>query len=256
MPRPKITFDSNAVTIYGEGARRGPMIVTCEHASARVPHPLRTNAHDRPWLKTHWGYDIGAATVAREIIRQSGSAGVFARFSRLVCDPNRSTDHPDWIRRSVEGHPLTFNRRLDANECKRRRSSYYEPYHDAVDRILDERLKCGGDVLLLSVHSFTPVLGNERRDMEIGVLFDRYAAVATRLAELLRDEDFKTELNQPYSGMAGMMFAANRHGSAHNVVYLETEVRQDLTDTAPKARAVGKRFASALERLTVRLRSR
>jgi predicted N-formylglutamate amidohydrolase len=38
----------------------------------------------------------------------------------------------------------------------------------------------------------------------------------------------------------------------HDVVHLEIEIRQDLIDTAPRARAVGRRIAGALSRLGIR----
>ena len=43
-----------------------------------------------------------------------------------------------------------------------------------------------------------------------------------------------------------MIYSAQRHGTAHDVVYLELEVRQDLIDTQAKALATGRRIAQAL----------
>jgi predicted N-formylglutamate amidohydrolase len=243
---------SHAAELYGARQPPIPMVVTCEHASARIPRPLRVGVEDRPFLNTHWALDIGAANVARELTRRTGSAAVLARFSRLVCDANRPVDDPTWIRETVEGHRLGFNRDVTLEERTRRRQTYYEPYHDAIDRMLGRHLQHGGEVLLLAVHSFTPVLGNEAREMELGVLFNDHEAVAVRLDKVLGEAGFRTALNEPYSGVGGMMFAAERHGRMHDVVHLEIEVRQDLIDTAPRARAVGRRIAGALSRLGIR----
>ncbi|NVB39000.1 N-formylglutamate amidohydrolase [Pseudenhygromyxa sp. WMMC2535] len=248
-------MSGDAFEIHGEG-REGPMVITCEHASARVPAPLSTSDSDRAWLETHWGYDIGAATVARRLADRSGSVAVLARYSRLVCDPNRDTDDPTWIRTHVEGQPLSFNQDLDAEERDRRARRHHAPYHAAVDRLLAQRLPRGGDVLLFSVHSFTPVFAGAVRPMELGVLFDRHAAVAERFAGLLDEQGFHTALNEPYSGMDGVIFAAQHHGAAHDVVYLELEVRQDLISDAAAAIAVADRVGAALERLRLRTKSR
>ena len=56
----------------------GPFFVTCEHASNRVPAPLRTTELDRAWMNSHWGYDIGSRTLSLELIRRTGSYGVLA----------------------------------------------------------------------------------------------------------------------------------------------------------------------------------
>ena len=94
--------------IYGS-SDSGPLVLTCEHASRRIPAPLRTTANDRKWLSTHWGWDIGARTVCREMIRQTGGVGVFARFSRLLADANRAPNHEHLVRCAVEGDVLSFN---------------------------------------------------------------------------------------------------------------------------------------------------
>lgn len=245
-----------AVDLYGYPTRSGSLVITCEHASARVPRPLRVAPEDRRWLRTHWGLDIGARTVARELVRRTRSVGVMARFSRLVCDPNRPVDSPGWILGEVEGHRVSFNQEVDGAERLRRQTLYHDAYHAAVDRILGDRLRLGGDVLLLSVHSFTPEFGDQPREMEIGILFDRYRAVAQRLQLLLDGAGFRAALNAPYSGLGGMMFAANRHGRQHGVVYLEIEVRQDLITVPAKARALARRIAAALGELNIRTRRR
>ena len=235
----------------------GPFFVTCEHASKRVPAPLRTTALDRAWMSSHWGYDIGARTLSLELIRRTGSHGVMARFSRLVCDANREPGHPDLIRASTEGHALSFNQQLDDAEVSRRLAAYHAPYHAAIDEGLRARLRVeAGDVLLLSVHTFTPVWNHRVRPMDVGVLYAPYEALAQRLVGELEREGFVTALNQPYSGREGLIYAAERHGSNHQVVFLELEVNQSLTCTPARARATGKRVAAALSRLHLRHRAR
>ena len=110
----------------------------------------------------------------------------------------------------------------------------------------------GGDVLLLSVHSFTPVLGDEIRPMEMGVLFDRFDSVAHRLASHLREQGFVTALNEPYDGKDGAIYSAGRHGCRHGVIYLEIEIRQDIIDTPEKVADVASRLAQAVDVLQIR----
>ena len=252
---PDADMGNEGFEIHGEG-RTGPMVITCEHASNALPPPLSASASDRAWLETHWGHDIGAASVARRLADRSGSVAVLATFSRLVCDPNRDPGNPTWIRTEIEGQPLSFNQGLDAAERTRREQLYQRPYHAAIDGLLRARTPAGGDVLLFSVHSFTPEYQGEDRSMELGLLFDRYAPIAARFEGYLRDEGFATALNAPYSGMDGMIFAAQRHGVEHNVVYLELEIRQDLLVDESSALAVADRIGRALDRLQLRSQPR
>ena len=247
--------DDDAFELHGAD-RASSMLITCEHASPALPAPLVLAEADRPWFETHWAFDIGAATVARRLADRRQCTAILSKFSRLVCDPNRDATNPTWIRTEIEGHPLSFNQDIDAAERERRRLSYHDPYHAVIDRLLGQRIPSGADIPLLSIHSFTPVYAGEDRSMELGILFDRYAPIAERLAGELRREGFVTALNAPYSGMDGVIFAAQRHGTAHNVVYLEIEVRQDLIADEAEAEVVADRIGEALDRLKLRARPR
>ena len=244
---------NQAYSVVGDPDKYGGrLLITCEHASNAVPAPLTKTPADQRWLDDHWGWDIGAADVVKELVRIKSCVGVLCGYSRLVIDANRELDHADLIRRQIYGEPLSFNRGLNDAEVDRRAAEFHAPYHEAVSQQLKKRLELDGDVLLLSVHSFTPELDGERRPMEIGVLFDNYEAVAERLGGLIEAQGFKTALNEPYSGMSGLIFSANLHGSNHGVIYIELEIRQDLIDTPEKAVEVARRLEPALTALQVR----
>jgi len=240
-----------AYETYGYPAQ-GPLVITCEHASKRVPAPLRSADDDKAWLGTHWGFDIGARTVARSLIRTSGSFGVFSRFSRLVCDTNRDSEDATFIRKTVEGYPLSFNRRLDDQEYQRRIKDYHVPFHAAVDATLHAHAMNSGDLLLLSIHSFTPVWNRRLRPMDIGVLYDPYEPMAQRLAERIRAQGFVVALNQPYSAKKGLAYSVDRHGRNHHVAYLELEINQAIICTPKRALAVARRLGQALSQFSVR----
>jgi len=226
-----------------------PFLITCEHASNRVPSPLRTNSQDRDWLRTHWGWDIGARSVCREVIRRTRSRGVFARYSRLICDANRAPDDPTLVLCAVEGCVLSFNAQVSVEEIDRRLVQYHEPYHTAVDKMMADSMRQTGQTMLLAVHSFTPQLGDEIRTMDIGVLFHPFENIARRLAGEIEAEGYTVAYNEPYSGREGRMYAAMRHGSKHDSVFLELELNQKLIDTPAGARKVGAALSRALTRL-------
>ena len=243
---------SEAAEIVGDRHHTRRLVVTCEHASPAVPAPLTTTPADMRWLETHWGWDIGAAALTRALVERKSCCAILSRFSRLVCDANRDAEDPTFIRRNIEGETLSFNQNLSGAEVARRVRTYHTPYHDLIDDCLAERVARGGDVVLFSIHSFTPEFRGEKREMEMGVLFDAYDPIATRFASHLSDEGFKTALNAPYSGKDGLMYAMTLHGQRHNVVYLELEVRQDLLQTSADIADVADRLCRALTALQVR----
>jgi predicted N-formylglutamate amidohydrolase len=234
----------------------GPLVITCEHASNRIPRPIATTSDDKAWLATHWGWDIGARTVSRELVRRSRSFAVMARFSRLLCDPNRPPDDREFIRKDTEGWALTFNRGIQESDVAWRRGEYFDAYHEAVDAAIRARLERPGDAVLLSIHSFTPIWNGRMRAMDIGVLYDNFEPIARRLADELTKEGFQTALNEPYSALDGLNYAVGRHGTEHGLVYLEIEVNQSLVSTPARARKLAVRFGNALERLQVRAKRR
>lgn len=228
----------------------GPLVLSCEHASSRVPSPLQTTASDREILETHWGYDIGAREVTLGLAKHTSSAAVLARFSRLICDPNRHHHRDDLILSEVEGEPLSFNRHIDEAEVARRIEAYHEPFHQAIHRVLAERVREPEPTLLLSVHSFTPLWERRLRTMDIGILFDRHEETALALRAALEAEGFFVELNAPYSAMGtGLMYSAERHGRGHQVTHLELELNQALICTPERQRRVSHRVGSALRRI-------
>jgi predicted N-formylglutamate amidohydrolase len=235
-----------AFEIVGEPAAGGPFVFSCEHATHELPE-WRAEPEDLPLLLDHWGWDVGAADLTRELARRTGSCAVLSRFSRLVCDPNREPHEPSFVVEAVDGRVLSWNRGIGVPERERRRERYFEPYHAAIDRALRARAAAGPPPLLCAVHSFTPVYLGQARPMEVGVLFDVHHEPAWRLEGALAEQGFATALNAPYSGLDGLIYSARRHGRSHGFVYLELEVRQDLIDTPARARAVAERIAPALE---------
>ena len=244
-----------AYELYGWPGH-GQFVLSCEHASNRLPLPIRPDALDPPWLQTHWAYDIGAAELTREIVRNTGSVAVLARFSRLVVDANREPSDPSLIVPRVEHHLLGFNELLSSAERAQRVETFHAPFHRAVDNLLEQRIPQGGDVALVSVHSFVPALYGLERELDIGVLFNPYEAIARRIAHNLEARGLSTALNEPYSGRRGLIYSAERHGLNHQVVYVELEVNQRLLSTPAKIYHLGRLIAEALKDLRLRTVSR
>jgi predicted N-formylglutamate amidohydrolase len=236
--------------VLGRVDEPSPLVLTCEHATHEVPEHIETTPSDRKWLKTHWGWDIGIFDVTRALARMEQAPVVASRYSRLLCDVNRHPQQRGLVRTHIQTEPLSFNQAVDEEEVYRRLATYHAPYHRLVDECVRRQVALNRKVKLISMHSFTPELDGEVRDMEIGVLFHgRQESYADQMAEAFRSEGFETALNEPYSGKNNMIYSVRRHGVAHGIRHLELEIRNDLIDTEQKAEEVASRVGSALHRL-------
>lgn len=221
------------------GAPDSALVLCCEHASNRLPAPWRWPAQDEWLLGTHWAHDIGVDALTRELCAATSAPALLARFSRLLIDPNRPLDDPMLIRTVAERRPVVLNEAVGTEE-RARRIEYWRRYHEALGALCKE----SSAPVVLAVHSFTGEYeGRRRDDIEVGVLYDLAAELATSLAERIAAPGCKVRLNEPYSGKEGLIYSADRHAREAGKQALEIEVRQDLiVDVAFRAelvRAVG-----------------
>jgi len=206
-----------------------PIVLTCEHASRALPRGMTPRGRaERAVLVSHWGWDIGAWDLTRALSRRLQAAAVGGGWSRLVVDLNRRIGDPTLIRPEAEGVVLSWNARVTPAEIERRALAFHVPYHAAINLMVIRRIARGVRPVLFAVHSFTPLYDGRHRDFDVGVLFDRCRSGAIRLAEGLKKSGLRVRYNEPYSGLAGMMYAIHRHGTHHGLPCLELEVNQDL----------------------------
>ncbi len=177
------------------------------------------------WLKdTHWAYDLGAADLVRELASALRAPTVMSDFTRLLADPNRPPHDAEIFRQVADGKPIGFNQNIDDEERARRFNELYDAYHEAFDKAVRD----GQANLCFSVHTFTPVYEGERRELEIGILFDRDEPQARELADAFDRGGFTVALNEPYSGRHGLIYSVEQHALRHDRRCLEIEVRSDL----------------------------
>lgn len=237
-PTPSVEFAPFEIHAPG----RGPLLLTCEHATNALPPGYAWPAEDAWITRTHWAFDLGIAEVTRGLADHLGLTAVLCGFSRLIVDPNRTVTDPTLFRRLADGREIALNRHIDEADASRR-MALYDAYHAAIDRALAETPGRG----VLSMHSFTPQYEDQPpRPMEVGVLFDRDEDIAVRLGAAIARAGLKVALNEPYSGKGGLMYAVELHAGAAGRIALELEVRQDLADDPDQRRRLVPAIASAL----------
>jgi len=241
----RVTAVQEAYQIIGED-RPGRWLVTCDHASNRVPDwvgggSLGIAPAD---MARHIAWDVGAAGVTRALAMALDSPAILSDFSRLVIDPNRGEDDPTLVMRLYDGTIIPANRAIDAAGEEERLERLYRPYHAAYARLAARR----ADTVIVAVHSFTPCLkGRAPRPWHIGVL---HSHLDTRfslplIARLRAEADLCVGDNEPYSGhLPGD--AIDRHALGprrHNTLI---EIRNDLIATEAQQQAWAARLAPIL----------
>ena len=231
------------------GGASSPFLFTCEHASADLPERYARLGLGDDHLADHIAWDIGAASLAARLAASFDAPLVESAWSRLLIDCNRDLADHDLIAAETHGVVVPGNRAVDAAERAERIARYHAPYHDAVDAALVERAR---ETVLVSVHSFTPELRGERRQLEVGVLYDDHVPLAGRVADAIAVTGFVVRHNEPYSGLEGLIYSARTHGVRHGIRYVELEVNNGLLRDDAGIEAVAVKLAAALRTAVAR----
>lgn len=214
--------------------RRGRWLVTCDHATNRVPDWVNGGCLglDPADMQRHIAYDVGAAGVTRALAEALDSPAILSDFSRLVIDPNRGEDDPTLLMKLYDGTIIPANRHADEHERERRLDALHRPYHNAYADLASRR----DDAVVCAVHSFTPRLkGRPARPWEVGVLYAGDDRLARPFLAACRAQGWCVGDNEPYSGhLPGD--AVDRHALRAGRLNVLIEVRNDLiADAAGQA---------------------
>jgi predicted N-formylglutamate amidohydrolase len=224
------------------------LILLCDHADNALPAEYGTLGLPPEQLKRHIGYDIGAAPIVRALAAALGVPALLTRYSRLLIDPNRGRDDPTLIMRLSDGAVVPGNRRLDDAERAKRVRLYYDPYHRAIDAVIDRFLDGGVTPVLLSIHSFTESWKEWPRPWHVGVLWGDDDRLARPLLDALYAEgDLIVGENEPYSGqLEGDCLW--QHGDRRGLPSAIVEIRQDLIRDATGQAAWSERMYQIVEK--------
>jgi len=223
------------------------LLLSCEHASPLIPEPYGDLlAGARHLLDTHLSYDIGAAEVCRGL-EGLAEAAYYGGCSRLLIDLNRSLHH--------RGLFSEFSRHLARAAREEIVGRYHTPFRNAVLTTVERVIARYGEVLHLSVHSFTLILNGVVRSNNIGLLYDPRrpgeGELARRLAAAMRNIDpgLAIRMNYPYRGVAdGHTTALRRRFGDRGYLGLELEINQNLVVDERGRSAVVALLADALRR--------
>jgi len=204
-------------------------VILVDHASPRIPRALGDLGLPTSELQRHIAWDIGALGVARRMAAALDAPLVAQNYSRLVIDCNRDPKVAASIPAVGESTEVPGNIGLSGDEIAARRAEIFDPYHDHVRALLDERLAAGRPTILVAQHSMTNIFKGQRREMHAAVLYNRDRRFAGLVLDRLRREtDLQIGDNEPYFVSDETDYTIPRHGEARGLPHVEIEIRQDL----------------------------
>jgi predicted N-formylglutamate amidohydrolase len=228
---PSILLESADVppVLEHNAAGRSPFLLTCDHYGRLIPRALRDLGVPASELTQHIAWDIGIAGVADALSKHLDAHLIAQRYSRLVIDCNRPPCAPSSIPRISEATAIPGNEGLARAAAEARRHAIFEPYHQCITEVIDQRLRDNIPTVLVSLHSFTPVYAGVSRPWHIGTLYHRDTRLPPLLLALLRGEpDLVVGDNEPYAVNDETDYTIPIHGEARGLMNSGIEIRQDL----------------------------
>jgi len=208
---------------------RSNFVIVVDHAGRRIPRRLNDLGLPASELQRHIAWDIGALGVARQVAAALDAPLVAQNYSRLVIDCNRDPKVATSIPRLSESVEIPGNANLSDADMAVRRAEIFDPYHERIRALLDERAAAGRPTILVAQHSMTNIYHGVRREMHAAVLYNRDRRFAGLVLDGLRREAGLTIAdNQPYFVSDETDFTIPRHGEARGLPHVEIEIRQDL----------------------------
>ncbi len=225
------------------------MILLCDHASNALPDGYASLGLRPSEFERHIAYDIGAAAITERLAAVLGAPAVLTRVSRLLIDPNRGEDDPTLIMQLSDGAVIPGNRDLPESERNRRISRYYQPYHQAVERVVSACRPAEQAPIILSVHSMTHAWKGISRPWHVSILWqDDFGLAQALLREFRADPNLVVGDNVPYAGglHGDTLF---QHARPHRLPNAVIEYRQDLVADAHGQQLWADRTAEILTRI-------
>ncbi len=227
------------------------MVIISDHARNTIPPQYNNLGLPDSEFERHIAYDIGAEALTFQLAKMLDVPAVYSKFSRLLIDPNRGTDDPTLIMKISDGALVPGNIDISESERQNRIDLYYQPYHDAVENMINSAIAAGHPPKVFSIHSFTPSWKGVARPWHVGILWEKDDRFARPVIEgLAADKTLIVGENEPYTGgVAGE--SVDKHARAKGLQTALIEVRQDLISDKSGVDEWAERLAQILTQITI-----
>jgi len=245
---PLLQPDDPAVFEVERAGGRSAFLITCDHASRRIPRRLASLRLSEQELSTHVAWDLGVAELGRRLSERLDAFLILHNYSRLVIDANRPPGAPDSIPTLSERTRIAANEGLSACEARQRFEEVFQPYHQRIGQELDARRARALPSALVALHSFTPIYHDEVRPWHVGVLYGRDPHLGRLVGEgLRRDGELVVGDNEPYAVSEDTDYTILVHGEQRGIPHVELEIRQDLLINEADLQSWAHRLGDVLE---------
>ena len=224
------------------------IVVSCEHGGNHVPAEYAkgfASTEAQQLLCSHRGYDLGALPIAIDLSQRLSAPLHSTVITRLLVEFNRS----------IEAHDLfsSITRDLPASEREAIIDRYYRPYRSSIERTISSFIGSGHRVLHVSVHSCTDELNGQKRELELGLLYDPSRDFESKVCEQLdallteNHPDYRVRHNQPYLGTDdGLTTEFRKQFPGPVYAGIELEFRQGYIAEKNAAMAISQAIAAAI----------
>lgn len=223
--------DPAPFTLFNAGGA-APFLLIGDHAGSAIPRALGDLGLEPADRTRHIALDIGVLGMGRKLALLLDAPFLHQTYSRLVVDCNRDPGRPDAMPAVSDGTRIAGNEGLDGVARQARVAAIHRPYHAEIEAIIDARTAAGRQTILLSLHSFTPIMNGIPRPWNIGILYwqGRIDMAMAMLHALAQRGDIAVGDNAPYA-MDDTDYTIPHHAISRALHYAEIEVRQDLIST-------------------------
>lgn len=224
------------------------LLLTCEHGGNIILKPYATYFKNaRKELNSHFGFDFGALDLFKTLMPLADYSK-FSEISRLLIELNRSLHHPKLF--------SNFSKELSKKEKETLINTYYLDYRNTIESTINQWIDKEETVVHLSIHTFTPILNNIKRNCDIGLLYDSRniieATFCTALKKQLKisESSFIVRHNYPYLGKADGFTTYLRKQFKNNYLGIELEVNQKFVKDNKMDKKIADYLYSTIEKIT------
>ncbi len=228
--------------------RTDSLLLTCEHGGNVIPHEY---AHlfrgATRVVNSHRGWDPGALKLARFLGKFFKLPVYSVTWCRLLVESNRAPTNPRIWSQYTAGLPAAARKKI--------LDRYWWPHRREVEAQIKRKLAQGHRVMHIAVHSFVPVFHGERRNADIGLLYDsrrpHEKAFCCRWQEQLTTmkPEIRVRRNYPYPGYTdGLCTWLRRRCPKDRYIGVELEINQAMLK-GKKQHSVHQGIARSLKEL-------
>ena len=228
------------------------IIVICDHASKLIPKKYKRLGLNTKEIKSHIGWDIGAASLAKGIALRLDSTLLLTGYSRLIVDCNRALGHPEAFIDKSENTFIPGNHNLSNAEKQIRAKLYCLPYRKKIAKNIDLRLKRKQIPIIISIHSFVPKYKGIKRPWHLSLLYRKDKRLTSLvLKKLKKNKLIKIKINKPYDSEIYNVFTIPFFAESQGFPYLYLEIRQDLLINKKKINNWSRKISKLIKEIII-----